>query len=321
MGEMQTPIAIGKVIQNAVVFDFKNWAVPPMNSDSVPQSVTHLFGLLQQRQIDYLLVGGVALLTYIEGRNTQDIDLIMALSSLESVPEIIVSSQDMYFARGEFEGLQIDILLTDNPLFDKVRQKYTTERDFVEQTIPTATVEGLLLLKLYALPSLYRQGSFARVGIYENDVATLLHDFSVDVEALYAELSAHLSTTDMAEVRGIVAEIQQRIERFQQPRRTGGIKRDMECMPMTSRHLKYEPLELHLRSIPQDIEAVNLTFTEVERILGTSLPDSASSYREWWSNQRDTSKRPQAHAWQSAGFEVDTVTLDKTNGHVCFRRK
>jgi hypothetical protein len=35
-------------------------------------------------------------------------------------------------------------------------------------------VEGLILLKLYALPSLYRQGNFAKVGIYENDVATLL---------------------------------------------------------------------------------------------------------------------------------------------------
>lgn len=142
----------------------------------------------------------------------------MALSSLERLPEIAVDSQDMYFARGEYEGLQIDIRLAENPLFGKVLRGYTTERYFGEQDITTATVEGLLLLKLYALPSLYRQGSFARVGIYENDIATLLHDYSVDVEALYPELSAHLSATDMAEVRGIVAKIQQRIARFQQPR-------------------------------------------------------------------------------------------------------
>jgi hypothetical protein len=215
MSTTQMPVAIGKVIQNAVVFDFKNGSVSPMNSDALPQSISKLFDLLRQRKIDYVLVGGVALLTYIEGRNTQDIDLIMALSSLERLPEISVQSQDMYFARGEYDGLQIDILLTKNPLFDKVHRKYTAVRHFLEQTIPTATVEGLLLLKLYALPSLYRQGSFARVGIYENDIATLLHDYSVDMDVLYPELSSHLSATDMAKVRGIVAEIQQRIARFQ----------------------------------------------------------------------------------------------------------
>jgi len=42
MGEIQTPFAIGKVIQNAVVFDFKNWSVSPMNSDSLPQSIARL---------------------------------------------------------------------------------------------------------------------------------------------------------------------------------------------------------------------------------------------------------------------------------------
>lgn len=228
MSQTQTPVAIGKVIQNALVFDFKNWSLSPMNSDALPQSISHLFDLLHQRKIDYVLVGGVALLTYIEGRNTQDIDLIMALSSLEKLPEITVTSQDIYFARGEYAGLQIDILLTENPLFDRVRRRYATERHFLEQEITTATVEGLLLLKLYALPSLYRQGSFARVGIYENDIATLLHDYAVDVDALYADLSGHLSTTDMAEVRGIVAEIQQRIARFQQPRRNDAIKKEEE---------------------------------------------------------------------------------------------
>ncbi|HNU04259.1 MAG TPA: hypothetical protein PKL67_08900 [Anaerolineae bacterium] len=215
MDTVQTPVDIGKVIQNAVVFDFKNWSVSPMNIDSLPQTINRLFDLLKQRKTDYVLVGGIALLTYVEGRNTQDIDLIMAVSSLERLPEIKVISQDMYFARGEYEGLQIDVLLTENPLFDKVRQKYTTVRHFQEQDIPTATVEGLLLLKLYALPSLYRQGSFSRVGIYENDIATLLHDYHVEVKDIQKELSRHLNDSDMAEVKNIVAEIKQRIERYQ----------------------------------------------------------------------------------------------------------
>jgi len=191
-----------------------------VNIDSLPQTIQCLFDLLKQRQVDYVLVGGVALLTYVEGRNTQDIDLIMALSSLEKLPEIKIGSRDLYFARGEYEGLQIDILLTENPLFDQVRKNHTTERHFREQDIPTATVEGLLLLKLYALPSLYRQGSFSRVGIYENDIAMLLHDYAVDLKGLQKELSRYLNDSDMAEIKNIVVEIQQMIERYKKGSRT-----------------------------------------------------------------------------------------------------
>ena len=214
MHTLPLPLDIGKVIQNAVFFDFKNWSGSHMDVDSLPQVVNRLFDLLEQRNIEYVLVGGVALLTYVEGRNTQDIDLIMALASLEKLPEIRVSSREVYFRRGDYDGLQIDVLLTENPLFDKVRQRYTTVRHFQDRDIPTATVEGLLLLKLYALPSLYRQGSFARVGIYENDVATLLHAYQIEVNDLLEELSDHLSGSDMAEVRNIVDEIRQRIERY-----------------------------------------------------------------------------------------------------------
>ena len=210
----QPRVHIGNVIRNAVVFNFKNRRGDTMNADSLLQTVARLFALLRERQIEYALVGGIALLQHIEGRNTEDIDLIMALSSLEKLPEIEVVSQDMYFARGKFGELQIDILLTRNPLFDKVQERYATLQHFVERDIPCATVEGLLLLKLYALPSLYRQGNFARVGLYENDVATLMHDYRPQLDPLFDELAHHLSETDLAEVRNIVAEIRQRIERF-----------------------------------------------------------------------------------------------------------
>jgi hypothetical protein len=161
-----------------------------------------------------LLVGGVALLQYIQGRNTEDIDLIMALSSLRKLPEIEILDQDRNFARGKFDELQIDILLTRNRLFNKVLKHYATTQGFVEHDIPCATVEGLLLLKLYALPSLYRQGNFAQVGIYENDIATLLHDYQPQLEPLLDELSNHLSDTDLAAVREVAADIQRRIQRF-----------------------------------------------------------------------------------------------------------
>ena len=210
----QAKVHIGQVVRNAIVFNFKNWRSETLNTDSLLQTVERLFTLLGERHIEYVLVGGIALLQYIEGRNTEDIDLIMALPSLSKLPEVKLISQDADFAHGKLDELQIDILLTQNPLFEKVRRRYASVQHFVERDMPCATVEGLLLLKLYALPSLYRQGNFSRVGIYENDIATLMYAYQPPLEPLLKELASHLSATDLSAVREIVAEIQQRIKRF-----------------------------------------------------------------------------------------------------------
>lgn len=67
-------IHIGQIVQDATVFDFKNWRnisiadIPPMQSLLI--DVSELFGLLHSRKVYYLLVGGIALLQYIEGRIT-----------------------------------------------------------------------------------------------------------------------------------------------------------------------------------------------------------------------------------------------------------
>ena len=186
-----------------------------MNSD-ILETVTRFFSLLQERQIDYVLVGGIALLQYVEGRNTEDIDLIMAVSALEHLPELQLETRDVDFARTRFEDLKVDVLLTSNPLFDEVRKHYTTSNRFVEQDIPSATVEGLFLLKLYALPSLYRQGNFTRVGLYENDIATLMYAHKPSVTPILTELTHFLNDSDLAQVRQIVDEIQLRISRFEE---------------------------------------------------------------------------------------------------------
>jgi hypothetical protein len=205
---------IGNVLRNAAMFNFKNPPEALMNADSLLAQVERLFRLLDERKSDYVLVGGIALLTYVEGRNTQDIDLIMALPSLVAIPEIRISSQDLYFARGQFGELQIDVLLTRNPLFEQVARKYSTLKTFLDRDIRCATVEGLILLKLFALPSLYRQGSFERVGIYENDLSVLFYNFHPDMEPLFKELSSYLNDTDMAEARQITEDIEARIRRF-----------------------------------------------------------------------------------------------------------
>ncbi|MCW5847348.1 MAG: hypothetical protein KIS95_08975 [Anaerolineae bacterium] len=210
----QPPFAIGEIVRNGIAFDLKNWGGQTMNDD-LKIMVERLFALLSERQVDYVVVGGVALLQYVEGRNTQDIALIMALSSLERLPEIELTERDESYARGTYEGLQIDILLTQNPLFAFVRQQHASPAVYAESTITTATVEGLILLKLYALPSLYRQGDFARVGIYENDVATLLHAYRPNVEALLVELAPFVSDSDSQEIRDIVKDLQTRFSRFE----------------------------------------------------------------------------------------------------------
>jgi hypothetical protein len=211
---IQSSIQIGDVIRNAVVFNIKNWLGGMMNSDSLIQSVQDFFSLLEQRKIDYVLVGGIAILHYIEGRNTQDLDVLMAVSALEKLPELKIQNQDLYFVRASYNELQIDILLTQNPLFKKVHSQYSKVENFLDRNIPLATVEGLLLLKLYALPSLYRQGNFARVGIYENDIATLLHDYQPNMSPLWSELSQYVNERDLAEIKGVVTDIQNRIKRF-----------------------------------------------------------------------------------------------------------
>jgi hypothetical protein len=211
---LQSSSEIGNVIRNAMVFNLKNWPGGKMNSDSLIQSVQDFFHVLEERQIDYVLVGGIAILYYVEGRNTQDLDLLMAVSSLEKLPELNIVAQDKDFVRANYNELQIDILLTKNPLFKKVHQEYSKVERFLDRSIPLATVEGLLLLKLYALPSLYRQGNFARVGIYENDIATLMHYHQPDMPRLLDKLSDYVSKTDLGEIQGVLADLQTRIRRF-----------------------------------------------------------------------------------------------------------
>lgn len=113
-----------------------------------------------------------------------------------------------------FGGLPVDILLTQNPLFKKVHRRYSQVAQLFDRNIPIATVEGLLLLKLYALPSLYRQGNFARVGIHENDIATLIYYYQPDVEMILAELAKHVSEADLEELRNIIADLRTRTSRF-----------------------------------------------------------------------------------------------------------
>ena len=123
-------VHIGEVVRNAVLFKPGNHQEGLVNSDVLIETVARFFSLLRKRQIEYVLVGGIALLQYVEGRNTEDIDLIMAVSALERLPELHIETRDADFARGRFGDLKVDVLLTTNPLFDEVRKRYTAMQRF-----------------------------------------------------------------------------------------------------------------------------------------------------------------------------------------------
>ena len=63
---------------------------------------------------------------------------------------------------------------------------------------------------------------------------------------------------------------------------------------------KYEPLADYLRAHGGD--ACSLSFLDIERIIGCSLPASAREHRSWWGNDRT---HTQARAWMQAGFGAD----------------
>lgn len=205
---------ISEIIKNGIVFDMKNWENQSPNIDQLAEVVGYLFTTLAERDINYLLVGGVALLSYVDGRNTQDINFILSKSDLSKLTEIVLLNENKDFARGKFDNLQIDFLLTQNKLFKIVLQKFVTERVFGDKKIKCVTVEGLILLKLYALPSLYRQGKFDRASIYENDILLLMLNYTINLPPIIKLLSSHLLQSDLEEVRQTVTDIQARIKRF-----------------------------------------------------------------------------------------------------------
>ena len=89
---------IGEVLYYAAAFNPRHWIEDTgmaVSKDELLQAMADLFALLHQRQVSFVLVGGIALLRYVEGRNTQDLTLLLAVEDLERVPEIALTYQDI----------------------------------------------------------------------------------------------------------------------------------------------------------------------------------------------------------------------------------
>lgn len=71
---------------------------------------------------------------------------------------------------------------------------------------------------------------------------------------------------------------------------------------------KYEPIREYLAALPRATNEQALSFDQVAQIIGDTLPVSATTYREWWSNQEGGSRAPH---WRAAGFKVDYADLQR----------
>ncbi len=168
-----------------------------------------VFAALHAAPINYLLVGGVARLNYVEGRNTQNIDLIIELGTAATF-EWNAQLRDRKLGATNNQGLQNDLWLTSNPLFAHVWQHERTMITFDDLLIPCAIREGLILLKLYPLPSLYRQGTLTLAALYETNIVLLLQGAGVESDVLLDTLAQHVAPDDVAELLKLVQELQAR---------------------------------------------------------------------------------------------------------------
>ena len=70
---------------------------------------------------------------------------------------------------------------------------------------------------------------------------------------------------------------------------------------------KYTRLTTHLRASRR--AEVQMTFADIETVIGAELPDSAHNHRAWWSNNPSSSVATKA--WLAAGYESAQVDMKK----------
>lgn len=84
---------------------------------------------------------------------------------------------------------------------------------------------------------------------------------------------------------------------------------------MTIRMAKYDPLHHHLRR-KTDPE-LEMSFTDIERIVGAMLPKSAER-PQWWANETsDDTSHVQCRSWRLAGYDAFLIGRER----VLFRRR
>lgn len=173
-------------------------------------AVRSLFTDLSQSGIPHLLVGALAMLQHVDGRSTRNIDLIVALDDLDKLSGFRSDQREDWFTTGTVGSLRVHLWHTALPFFATVMHNHAETRRLLNVPIRCATLEGLVLLKLFTLPSLYRQGKVQRAALYETDILQLLLHQPRDPEGILLQLQAHMPASDIKALGKILHEIQQR---------------------------------------------------------------------------------------------------------------
>lgn len=182
----------------------------PDGSD-LTQATSRFLQSLNEHRIPHLLVGAMAMLQHIDGRPTRAIDLIIALEDLDKLPGYQIEERNDWFATGTVGPVRVDLLFTANPLFAHVLENHVESRTLLGTPIHCASPEGIILLKLFALPSLYRQGNARRAAIYETDILQLLLFQPRDFESILLQLQPHITPSDINALRRVLNDIQHRM--------------------------------------------------------------------------------------------------------------
>ena len=99
-------------------------------------------------------------------------------------------------------------------------------------------------------------------------------------------------------------------------------KADSEKLPVQlaespdSRESRYAPLALFLQSLPAEQDKVEMTFGQIEQLIGGDLPKISRVHRSWWAN--NTTSHVQSLQWLGAGWRVSAVNMSR--GRVTFTR-
>lgn len=177
----------------------------------IAENTEILLDLLSEREVDFVLVGAVAMLQYVSGRNTKDIDFIVPQSELRRCPEIIVRHQDETFCRAVFnQSVQVDFLYTKNRLFKEVAESHSQVLQMNGRLVKCATPTGLVMLKLYAMPGLIYQFQEAKIRLYENDIEGLLTCGISDNDVI-ATLKKHLKPGELLAAKMILQDLRSRM--------------------------------------------------------------------------------------------------------------
>ncbi len=210
-------VCIKEIIYSANAFNTQNWLNGnKMNPDNLPKSVDNFLKLLAQNKIDIVIVGGIALRYYIKTRHKEDLDLIISRADFAKIsPTLNILESDDNFANCETtDGLKVDFLFTDNAIFSYVKKAFCQKRTYQEGSFFIATVEGLVLMKLYAWADLYLNGKlfndkyFLTKSLrYKNDIEVLLLNYEINLIPLQRILKKNLEASKFELVENLIKEL------------------------------------------------------------------------------------------------------------------